>query len=278
MKKISAVIIDTYPDKKFASIAVKMVQRLPIVGNIFMLSDTPFEGFDNLEFIKIPALKSNNEYGRIIFENLPEIITDEHVLIFQWDGFPLNPDKWRDEFLSFDYIGAPVGNEVGNGGFSIRSKKLLKTLKNLNITVDLQNPFDQPEDRIICLHKRAALEENGIKFAPLSIAAQFSLEWGPPNKNVFGFHAPFNLPLFFNESDLLRYSDNISSRISSHSSMVLYLESCLNKSMYALLSATLQNFKNKPNLLRTYQYLSATNPNHPLLHQFNSTSDNLSPL
>ena len=269
MKKISAVIIDTYSDKKFASIAIKMVQRLPIVGTIFSFSNSPFEDLENLEFIKIPPIHTNNEYGKIIFENLPEIVNDDHVLVFQWDGFPLNPDKWTDEFLNYDYIGAPTGNEVGNGGFSLRSKRLLQTLKNLKITVDLNNPFDQPEDRIICSHKRAILEESGIKFAPLSIAEKFSLEWGPPTKNVFGFHAPFNLPLFLNEQDLIKYADNISSRISSPISMVLYLESCIKKNMHELLRITLHNFQNKPNLFRAYQYLLATNPNHPLLSQFN---------
>ena len=56
------------------------------------------------------------------------------MLIIQHDGFILNHKAWDNEFLNYDYIGAPVywmGNkliEVGNGGFSLRSKKLLKII------------------------------------------------------------------------------------------------------------------------------------------------------
>lgn len=266
--KISAVIIDTYPDKKFASLAIKMVQRLSIVENIITFTDTPFEEIENITFIHTPPLKSNNEYGHIIFERLPEIITSQHVLIFQWDGFPLNPDRWKDDFLGYDYIGAPIGSWMGNGGFSLRSKKLLDTLKELGITVDLTNPYDQPEDQIICTHKKNILESHGIRFAPLQVASQFSFQSGLINKNVFGFHGPFNLPIFFSESDLIKYADNIISRISQPTSLIPYLERCHQEEMYDLLHISLNNYRNKPNLLKAFQYLSATNPNSSLFKYF----------
>jgi hypothetical protein len=269
MKKISAIIIDTYPDKKFASLAIKMVQRLSVVSRLITMSDSPFEDIENTDFIQIPTLKSNNEYGQIIFEVLPEIITHEHVLVFQWDGFPLNPSKWKDEFLEYDYIGAPDGNWVGNGGFSIRSKKLLTTLKKLNISVDLKNPFDQPEDKIICTHKKNILENNGIRFTPIRIAKEFSVEHGPLNKDVFGFHGPWNLPIFFRESDLIKYADNIVSRIHQPTSMIPYLRRCREMGMFELLEISLENFHTKPNLLKTFQYISAADPNNELLSFFN---------
>jgi hypothetical protein len=269
MKKLSAVIIDTFSDKKFASIAVKMTQNLPAVSKIFTFSDTPFTECDKVEFIQIPPLKSNNEYGHIIFEHLPEIITDDHVLIFQWDGFCLNPNKWRDDFLDYDYIGAPNGDWVGNGGFSIRSKKLLQKIKKLNINIDLTNPFDQPEDQIICAHKKSLLETNGIRFAPRAIAAQFGFEFGV-KKDVLGFHGTFNFPHFFSEPDLVRNANNISSRIHNPQAMVNYLNNCALKNMFKLIGVTLKNFHMKPNLVKTYQYLSATDPNSPLLNFFNT--------
>ena len=270
--KISATIIDTYPDKKFPSIAIKMAQRLAMVDKIYTISDSPFIECDNVEFIKINPLTSNNQYGKVIFDLLPEIITDDFVLIFQWDGFPLNPSKWKNDFLGYDYIGAPLGNWVGQGGFSLRSRKLLKTLKNLRITIDLTNPFDQPEDQIICHHKRAVLEENGIKFAPINTAAQFSFDCGPINKNVLGFHGTQNFPIFLNESDLIKYADNITPRITNPVIMINYLNSCLINDMKNLVNTTLKDFRNKPNLLKTFQYLMATNPNSYLLKFFADSS------
>ena len=272
MTKISAVIIDTYADKKFASIAIKMVQRLPIVGTIFTLSDIPFQNVSGVEFIQIPPLQSINEYGKIIFERLPEIIEDDHVMVFQWDGFPLKPDQWTDKFLDYDYIGAiwphrPL-TPVGNGGFSIRSRKLLNTLKSLGITVDLNDDHNQPEDEMICIQHKESLEDEGIRFAPADLAAQFSFENGPLNKNTLGFHGPDNFPFFFTEVDLIKYSDNIILRISQPDLMLSYLFNCLKQDMHELLFITLSDFRNKPNLLKTYQFLSTTIPNSPLLHLF----------
>ena len=268
MKKISALIIDTYPDKKFPSLAIKMVQRLPIVDRIYTLSDTPFLECSNVEFIEIPPLRSTNEYGKVIFDFLPEIIQDDHVLIFQWDGFPLAPIKWQNNFLDFDYIGAPWPHEsfypVGNGGFSLRSKKLIQTLKELQINIDLSNPYAQPEDVLICIHKRKPLEKNGIKFCDRNIAANFSYEYGPLNKNVLGFHGAHNFPHFFSESDLLRYADSIISRIPDPKFMIPYLNTCRGQNMDKLIQASLFNFYNKPNLFKTFQYLSANAPNDSL--------------
>lgn len=116
MKRITAVIIDTYPDKIFASLAIKMVQRFEKITKVITFSDTPFEEINDVEFVKISKLTSNNDYGKIIFDILPKYITDDFVLVFQWDGFILNPSNWFDSFLDYDYIGAPYNNWVGNGG------------------------------------------------------------------------------------------------------------------------------------------------------------------
>lgn len=275
MKKISAVIIDTHPEKKFASLAIKMVQKLSNVGDIFTISDKPFSECGHVNFIQIEPIKSTNEYGKIIFERLPEIITDDHTLIFQWDGFPLNPSKWSEEFLEYDYIGAIWPHEpltpVGNGGFSLRSRKLINTLKQLNISIDLTNPYEQLEDAIICIHKKDLLEKHGIAFAPKNIAMKFSFESGILNRDVLGFHGPQNFPFFFNEADLIRHSDAITSRISNPRFMMFYLEGCIDQGMTELVHKTLNNYQNKPNLVKTFQYLSAKHPNGRLLKLFHNS-------
>ena len=99
--------------------------------------------------IKIEPIKSVEEYSRFIITELEKYVNTSHVLIIQYDGFILNPDAWTDEFLKYDYIGAPwlVDNwsvekfdfpkelmgklVVGNGGFSLRSKKFLTTCSQL---------------------------------------------------------------------------------------------------------------------------------------------------
>jgi hypothetical protein len=119
-------------------------------------------------------------------------------MIVQWDGFPLNEKAWEADFLRYDYIGAPwtpgynwaLGmpvcteeTRVGNGGFSIRSKKLLEaTFRITNGRKDIN-----PEDVYIVRAIRKELDQEGIKFAPYDLAKKFSVE-DNYYTGQFGFH------------------------------------------------------------------------------------------
>ncbi len=134
-------------------------------------------------------LGSKEAYSKFILKELYKYIHTKYVLIVQHDGFVRNPEAWTNEFLDYDYIGATWwykdGKNVGNGGFSLRSKKLLELCANLPTNAT------HPEDHIICRDMRPYLESKGIKFAPESLANQFSFEgYNQPGTytNQFGFH------------------------------------------------------------------------------------------
>lgn len=140
-------------------------------------------------------LKSLSEYSHYIFHNRP--FYTPHVLYIQHDARLLNPDAWTDEFLQYDYIGAPwpAGHitpeiVVGNGGFSLRSGKLVETIAALGLTLNTP-PYDN-EDVNICYNHRAILERHGIRFAPPALAARFSRELPLPAEyeqgTPFGTH------------------------------------------------------------------------------------------
>jgi hypothetical protein len=120
------------------------------------------------------------------------MVQTSHVLIIQHDGFILNPYAWDDEFLQYDYIGAPWcyddGLNVGNGGFSLRSKRLLDIL-----STDEHIVQSHTEDYRIGRTYRRRLERRGIRFAPESLASRFSIEgnikYGWKWNNQFGFHS-----------------------------------------------------------------------------------------
>ena len=38
---------------------------------------------------------------------LGDYIDTDYVLLIHYDGFVVHPEKWRDEFLNYDYIGSP---------------------------------------------------------------------------------------------------------------------------------------------------------------------------
>jgi hypothetical protein len=274
MNRLSAVIIDTYPNKHLAAIAVHMALRLPNVGKIYTFSDQPF--FDGAEFIKVPTLASNNDYGSIIFNEIPKYVTEEHFFIIQWDGFPLFPKNWSNEFLKYDYIGAPVLGWIGNGGFSLRSQKLLETIKSLKIGIDKLDPNDQPEDGIICTKYRKELEAKGINFAPLNVAEKFSYQAGEYKENIFGFHSPDNFPKFFPEPELIRVADEIVERIFQPIMMLRYLQASIQLNYHQLFRETVQNFYMKPNLLKAIEFELKHNPSSDLpnlIQKINSESN-----
>ncbi|WP_299337117.1 DUF5672 family protein [uncultured Psychroserpens sp.] len=132
--------------------------------------------------VKIPKIDSIEAYSQFVIEELHKYIETEFVLIIQFDGYVLNPQAWTSDFLNYDYIGAPCNWGIGNGGFSLRSKKLLKLLAN-----DQHIKEHHPEDIQICVTYKSYLESKGIKFATLDIARQFSVENGIWNQQ-FGFH------------------------------------------------------------------------------------------
>ncbi len=262
MNKLAAVIIDTYPNKHLAAVAIHMALRLPNVGKIYTFSDEPF--FEGAQFIQVPKLSSNNDYGSIIFNVLPKHVGEEHFFIIQWDGFPILPENWSDEFLKYDYIGAPLGGWVGNGGFSLRSQKLLKAINTLGIGLDHNNPDDQPEDGIICTKYREQLESHGIQFAPLEIAEKFSFQAGSIRSNMLGFHSVDNLPFFIPESELVKVADQIIERTGQPLMMLRYLQACIEADYFQLFSESVRNYQTKPNLMKAIEFELKQNPNSSL--------------
>ncbi|HYM35393.1 MAG TPA: DUF5672 family protein [Steroidobacteraceae bacterium] len=154
----------------------------------------------------VGAINSIEDYSKFMVTGLADYIPTEFALVTQWDGFVLNPQAWSDEFLQYDYIGAlwrdKVGDRaVGNGGFSLRSKRLFNALLGPDIVVT------HPEDLCICDVNRERLERNyGIRFAPPEVAAKFSYEHVRPTTPAFGFHGIFNLVDALSADEMLAFT------------------------------------------------------------------------
>lgn len=143
---------------------------------------------ENIRVIKIEKLNSVDQYNDFILR-LGDYINSEFVILVQDDGFVLNPDQFCPAFLNYDFIGAPWPDEeswmdmqklkppatsrvnrVGNGGFSLRSRKFL----------ELSSKFTScegfGEDTFLCRVKYDYMIGNGIRFAPIDLALKFSYE------------------------------------------------------------------------------------------------------
>jgi ADP-heptose:LPS heptosyltransferase len=144
---------------------------------------------------RIPSIKDADHYSRFIINEMPYLmdkagISFSHVLVIQHDGFVLHGQAWNHKFLEYDYVGAPWlyvdGRNVGNGGFSLRSKKLLDLTKTLTLL--------GPEDECLGRLWRGSLEFSGCRFAPEPIAHSFAFELNKPMQPTFGFHGCFHRP------------------------------------------------------------------------------------
>ncbi len=130
-----------------------------------------------------------DEWNYSVIYNLGKYITTEFAILIHNDGFIVNPECWSDNFLNYDYIGAPwpIPNDnfsyrdingelirVGNS-VSLRSKRLI----DLPVELGLEwKPFHgfYNEDGFICVNYRHIYKKHGMKFADIDVAKYFSHE------------------------------------------------------------------------------------------------------
>jgi hypothetical protein len=160
-----------------------------------------FPFFDEIKLIT--SINNLMDYNKFFIEDFNYYIDTDFVMTVQSDGFIINPELWSDNFLQYDYIGAPWPwhNTCGNGGFSLRSKKFLDVSSKLKYVKDHDEYEHCPEDNFLCLdrYNRRFMIENEIKFSDIKTALNFSFEHPIAEyplhtiKNSFGFHGKFNL-------------------------------------------------------------------------------------
>lgn len=191
LSQVTLCCVDCYNYDKAVYAINRTLTQCNFARSVF-LTDKNIE-INNTETIIIPSIKNRADYCIFLLNKLDDYLNlnTSHVLIIQWDGFVTNSNAWTDEFLEYDYIGSrwykyPEGQDVGNGGFSLRSKKLVDALKNIPTT-------GEAEDDFICHTNREILEHTyQIKYAPNHIAEKFGHEVSGPNHNTFGFHGAWH--------------------------------------------------------------------------------------
>jgi len=134
-------------------------------------------------------------------------VRTSHMLYMESDSAICNPWAWQQDWLNYDYVGAvwcefrETGfpacdgdtNNVGNGGFSLRSVKYCEaTRKATDLFED--DPAIICSDIWPCINKRTWLESQGIRFAPEHVAVKFSCE-NMPYFGQFGAHGRWTFEL-----------------------------------------------------------------------------------
>ena len=189
---VSLVIIDTESYELALRAVNQSVERFAF-DRVLVFSDDETQ-WGNYSVTKIPKLTRIDQFNEFIIKALPKYIETDFFLVIQFDGFILNANEFNPEFYNCDYIGAPwyffKTMNVGNGGFSWRSRKLAQAVAQFRY-----DPVRWPEDAFIGRKSRSRLEHfYNCHFASSDLAAHFSVENQMSPHPTFGFHGLHLLP------------------------------------------------------------------------------------
>ena len=162
---------------------------------------------------------SRIDHEYFMLETIADFIETSHCLYTEWDAAVVNVSAWNPQFLEYDYVGAPwvIGaqeeqfwvsksrpinpkwkapitdenNCVGNGGFSLRSKRFISEVKK---HVDRNNPHQICSDAWMCRTLRHQMNQLGFRYASEDLAERFSCE-DRIYSGQFGFHGDNTIKL-----------------------------------------------------------------------------------
>jgi Protein of unknown function (DUF5672) len=163
-------------------------------ADCLLFTDSPVQPrHPAIRVVPIQRLVSAQAYSEFLFKHLADHVATSHCLVVQWDGHVLDAGRWDAAFLNHDFIGASWphfrdGHNVGNGGFSLRSRRLLQMCQSPRFRVA------HPEDITIGRTHRAWLESHGLRFASSALADRFSAERAGDPLNSFGYHGVWHMP------------------------------------------------------------------------------------
>jgi len=173
-------------------------------GRVLFITDRVFE-IDGIDVVRIAPLASRGAYSHYVIKELVRHIDTEFVLMVQWDGFVLKAASWSDTFSGIRLRGRrwgwhEDGHAVGNGGFSLRSRRLLEALADPHIA---EFPI---EDEAICRTYRTYLEAtHGIRFAPRRWPTSFHSRRRIQNRFRSVFMACSISGFFFQKPDIVAF-------------------------------------------------------------------------
>jgi hypothetical protein len=209
---VTLVMVETR-EHKLARMAIEDCLRVATFGEVLIITDKPalmqspyLAGIAHF-FCIVDDFPDKIGWARSMwFDTVPHLRTS-HALCIQWDSWIWQPEMWRDEFLKYDYIGAPWawykdGKTVGNSGFSLVSTRLRRYI------ADRRGEYPCTtggEDDLLCRQYRPKLQDAGFVWAPEKIAWDFAFECSRPSPTSrhFGFHGLFNWPAVLDHDRLI---------------------------------------------------------------------------
>ena len=237
--RITLVSVSGLNDARAAGWALTLSQsQMPGCKALLCSPVRPVDLPASVEHLVIAPLDYQG-YSWFMLFMLWRVVHTDFALVVQDDGWVLDGKLWRDEYLNYDYIGAPIhlakvdgpegsywsrgfawvnqlpeGHQatvVQNGGFSLRSRRLMRVFEdNPQLKIEVGRPDFVTQEEPLKMHwvndglnedvqisgvLRPVLEQSGMRFAPVEIAATFAIEHaaqfhqGLDAMRIFGHHA-----------------------------------------------------------------------------------------
>ncbi len=194
LPEVTLLVADTANHALAARALARSIEGIRFARALWLTDAVPsgVEVPGGVDVVAIAPIASRHAYSRLMLKGLAPYVTTSHVLVVQWDGFVLHADAWDPAFLDCDYLGArwywhTDGMDVGNGGFSLRSRRLIEALADPRIE------GEAAEDELLARTFRPLLErDHGIRFGTAALADRFSFEVAHAAPNTFGFHGLYN--------------------------------------------------------------------------------------
>lgn len=184
------VIEDCVSKAEFGDILIYTDQqeRIPVAG---------------ARYIHVPDFPNKKLAGQFYYGQAMANVTTDFALMLEWDAGIFDASKWKPEFFNYDYIGAPWNvrpgdhQDVGNGGFTLMSKRLG------HYAVENFRKFPVYTDWDLCRVQRQHYEKAGFKWPTADLAGFFSWELTRRNPEHFGFHGAFTWPTVLPNDEIM---------------------------------------------------------------------------
>ena len=189
-----------------------MVLQVKFGGGVIIHTDKPeLIGIPvTAQYVAVPDWPDKIAQGSFYYMEAARSAQTSHALLMEWDAGLRDAAMWTDEFLQYDYIGAPWAwargqrHTVGNGGFLLLSKRMADHVYTNRSSLRINTDMHYSQVNRMRLEK-----EIGAKWAPQDLAYRFSYEHGPErhrseSKPSFGYHDIFNWPLALSRDEVIR--------------------------------------------------------------------------
>ena len=175
-------------------------------GDVLIYTDKPdLIPVPGARYEIVPDFPDKKAAGYFYYSEAMAKVETDFALMLEWDAGICDPAKWKPEFFDYDYIGAPWPSSyrnspyyVGNGGFTLMSKKLGHFI--------CENAREHPlyTDMDVCRSShRQFYDAAEFKWADRDLASYFSWELGQRNPDNFGFHGAFTWPAVLPRDELI---------------------------------------------------------------------------